>query len=341
MHLIIQIPCYNEAETLPETLASLPTQIPGVDRLDVLIIDDGSSDNTAEVAARCGVRHIVRHAHNRGLAAAFQTGIEAGLRLGADIIVNTDADGQYLGEDIPGLIEPIQQGQADIVIGDRQTHKIAHFSPLKRWLQKSGSWVVRLASNTKIPDATSGFRAFSRNAALRLNILTRYTYTLETIIQAGKKGLVIHSVPIRTNYPTRQSRLVRSNWDYVKRSAATILRIYTFYEPLRTFSYLSLPFFLIGGGLLARFFYFFFTDTFTTTGRYVQSVVVGSTLITLGLLIFVLGVVADLIAANRLLIEETLYKIKRLEMQAEPNSSQHSKAAFDAARSTPETDGST
>ena len=315
MYLIIQIPCLNEAETLPYTLADLPKDIGGIDKLEILVIDDGSTDGTLAVAKDLGVDHIVQHSHNRGLAASFQTGLDTCLRLGADIIVNTDADNQYPGRYVADLIHPILQNQADIVIGDRQTQAINHFSFSKRLLQNLGSWVVRLASSTNVPDAASGFRALNRQAAMRLNILTRYTYTLETIIQAGKKGLIVASVPITTNLPTRESRLLKSNWNYVKRSAATILRIYTFYEPLRTFSFLSFPFFLSGALLLGRFFFFFFIGSLTSIGRYVQSVTVGSTLIIIGLLIFMLGVIADLISANRLLIEETLYKIKRMELE--------------------------
>ncbi len=314
MYLIIQIPCYNEADTLPQTIAALPTRIPGVDRIETLIIDDGSTDDTVAVAQKLGVNHIVRHPRNRGLAAVFQTGLNTCLCLGADIIVNTDGDNQYPGDQIPQLIAPILQGKADMVIGDRQTHTIQHFSSSKRSLQRWGSWVVRVASGTEVPDATSGFRALSRDAAMRLSIFTKYTYTLETIIQAGKKGLIVASVPIRVNAPLRESRLIKSNWSYIKRNAATILRLYTFYEPLKTFFYLSIPFFLAGFALLGRFFYFYLSGTINTSGRFVQSVVIGGTLLTLGLLIFILGVIADLIAANRLITEETLYRMKRLEM---------------------------
>jgi len=314
MHLIIQIPCYNEADTLPQTMADLPTYIPGIERIETLVIDDGSSDDTVAVARQLGVDHIIRHPHNRGLAAVFQTGLDACLRLGADIIVNTDGDNQYPSCEIPHLVEPILQRKADLVIGDRQTHNIQHFSPLKRFLQRWGSWVVRLASDTGVPDATSGFRAFSRDAAMRLTIFTKYTYTLETIIQAGKKGLIVVSIPIEVNAPLRESRLIKSNWSYIKRNAATILRLYTFYEPLRTFSYFSLPFFLAGLFLLGRFFYFYLFGFLDSVGRYVQSVTIGGTLLTLGLLIFIIGIIADLIAANRLLMEETMYRIKRLEM---------------------------
>lgn len=325
MRLIIQIPCYNEAESLPQTLAGLPAHIPGVSHIETLIIDDGSNDDTAAVAQQLGVDHIIRHSHNRGLAAVFQTGLNECLRRGADIIVNTDGDNQYPGQEIPRLVAPILAGQADMVIGDRQTHTIAHFSPLKRFLQRWGSRVVRWASGTAVPDATSGFRAISRDAAMQLTIFTTYTYTLETIIQAGKKGLRIESIPIQVNPPLRQSRLIKSNWSFVKRNAATILRIYTYYEPLRTFTYISLVFLLPGLFLLARFMYFYLSDL-SGVGRYVQSVVIGGTLTIVGVLIFILGVVADLIAANRLLSERILYSLRRLELN---NSGDHRQKASD------------
>jgi glycosyltransferase involved in cell wall biosynthesis len=323
--LIIQIPCYNEAESLPQTLAGMPAHIPGISHIETLIIDDGSNDDTAAVAQQLGVDHIIRHSHNRGLAADFQTGLNECLRRGADIIVNTDGDNQYPGQEIPRLVAPILAGQADMVIGDRQTHTIAHFSPLKRFLQRWGSRVVRWASGTAVPDATSGFRAISRDAAMQLTIFTTYTYTLETIIQAGKKGLRIESVPIQVNPPLRQSRLIKSNWSFVKRNAATILRIYTYYEPLRTFTYISLVFLLPGLFLLARFMYFYLSDL-SGVGRYVQSVVIGGTLTIVGVLIFILGVIADLIAANRLLSERILYSLKRLELN---NSGDHRQKASD------------
>jgi glycosyltransferase involved in cell wall biosynthesis len=256
---------------------------------------------------------VVRHAQNQGLAAAFQTGLDACLSLGAEIIVNTDGDHQYPGDQIPALIAPIVKGQADIVIGDRQTQTIHHFSPAKKALQWWGSWVVRMVSGTQVPDATSGFRAYSREAALRLTVLTRYTYTLETIIQAGKKGLAISHVPVRVNGPLRESRLIKSNWAYVKRSAATILRLYTLYEPFRTFIFLSLPFLGMGIVLLARFGYLYLSHQ-TGIGRHVQSVVVGGTALTLGFLLIILGIIADLIATNRVLIEETLYRTRRHEL---------------------------
>lgn len=313
MYLIIQIPCYNEENTLPQVVTHLPILLPGVTQIETLIIDDGSTDNTVAIAQELGVHHIVRHSRNQGLAAAFQTGLEACLRLGADIIVNTDGDHQYPGDQIASLIVPILQGQADIVIGDRQTHTIEHFSLLKKVLQQWGSWVVRLASGTQVPDATSGFRAYSREAALRLSVLTRYTYTLETIIQAGKKGLRVISIPIQVNPPSRESRLIRNNWAYIKHSAATILRLYTLYEPFRTFIYLSLPFMLAGIILLGRFGLLYLSGH-SSMGRYVQSVAIGGTALIIGFLLIILGIIGDLIATNRLLIEEMLYRIKRREL---------------------------
>lgn len=314
--LVVQIPCLNEAATLPLVVRDVPRDIPGL-TVEVLVIDDGSTDGTAEIARQLGVEHIVRHPFRRGLAAAFQTGVDTALNLGADIIVNTDGDNQYPQTAIPELIAPIVQGQADLVIGNRQTATIAHFSPLKRWLQAVGSWVVRLASGTDVPDATSGFRAYSREAALRLNLFTRYTYTLETIIQAGKKGLRLAHVPIQTNPQTRPSRLLRSNWDYIKRSAATIVRLYAVYEPLKTFAWLSLPFLLVGTALVGRFLFFYLTDQ-AGIGRYVQSVVLGGTALSVGFFIFLFGVLADLVAANRVLLEDVLYRVKRLDLDKIP-----------------------
>ena len=254
MKLIIQIPCYNEAATLPLALADLPRAVPGIDCLETLVIDDGSDDDTAAVAAAHGVSHIVRHPQNLGLARAFQTGLDACLRLGADVIVHTDADNQYPGRFIADLVAPVLAGQADMVIGDRQVATIDHFSPLKKRMLALGSWMVRNVSGTEVPDAVSGFRAYSREAALRFTILTRYSYTLETIIQAGKLGLGVVSVPVTTNPPTRPSRLQRSMWHFIKAQAGTILRLYAFYEPLRTFSYIAAPFLLLGAALWARFF---------------------------------------------------------------------------------------
>jgi glycosyltransferase involved in cell wall biosynthesis len=313
MKLIVQIPCLNEAETLPLVMRDMPRHIPGVE-ITVLVIDDGSTDGTTETAQNLGIEHIVRHPFQRGLASAFQTGVDKALSLGADIIVNTDGDNQYPQASIPDLIAPILRGEADIVIGDRQTATIAHFSPLKRLLQAFGSWVIRQVSGTSVPDATSGFRAYSREAALRLNLFTRYTYTLETIIQAGKKGLRVGHIPITTNPKTRESRLLRNNWDYIKKSVATIVRLYTVYEPLRTFGLLSLPFLLLGAGLLARFFVLYLVDETLSANRYLQSVTVGAASLIIGFLIFLFGVLADLIRANRQLLEEMIYRIKRLEI---------------------------
>lgn len=320
MKLIVQIPCYNEEETLPLVLNSIPRQVPGVDDIRVLIVDDGSSDNTVEVARQHGADYIVHHAKNKGLARAFRTGLDACLRLGADIIVNTDGDNQYPQEDIPRLIAPVMSGAADIVVGDRQTWRISEFSPLKKLFQAWGSRVVRAVSGTPIADAPSGFRAYSREAAMRLVSLTNYSYTVENVIQAGKLGLSAVNVPIKTHPQTRPSRLKRSNWDFIKKQGATILRLYTLYEPLRTFFYISLPFTLVGLVLILRFLYFQFLTDQVGVGRHVQSLVVAGTLLTLGLLLFVLGVLADLIAANRRLTGELLYRLRRLEMTVQSSS---------------------
>jgi glycosyltransferase involved in cell wall biosynthesis len=314
--LIIQIPCYNEADSLPQVVADLPTSLPGVGRIEVLVIDDGSSDDTVAVAKRCGVDHIVSHGINRGLAAAYQTGIDTALRLGAEIIVNTDGDHQYPGNRIGDLIAPILAGEADLVIADRQPHTLQHFSPTKRLLQWVGSWVVRVASGTNVPDATSGFRALSREAALRQIVLTRFSYTLETLIQAGKKGLRVAHFPIVVNppLPNRPSRLVKSNWDFVTRQAATILRIYMLYEPLRTFLYLATPSVLAGVFLLMRFLYFYVTQQ-TDAGRHIQSLLIGGTLLIVGFLIVVVGILAEISATQRALLEEMLYRQRKAELE--------------------------
>jgi glycosyltransferase involved in cell wall biosynthesis len=319
MKLIVQIPCHNEEQSLPITYATIPRQVAGVDVVEVLVIDDGSRDRTVDVARALGVDHIVRHTSNQGLAAAFQTGLDACLRLGADVIVNTDADNQYPQERIPDLIAPILRHEADMVIGDRQVQEIEHFSPLKRYLQGFGSRVVRAVSGTDVPDAPSGFRAFSREAALRLNVITRYTYTLETIIQAGKKNLAVGHVPIHTNPMLRKSRLVRSVPDYVKKSGATIVRIWILYEPLKVFSYIAGLFLFIGfwgafwlGYHWAVDEHFNFLKTFTghtpTTFATVLALV-------FGIQIFLIGLVADILAANRRLTEDTLYRVKRIDLE--------------------------
>jgi glycosyltransferase involved in cell wall biosynthesis len=313
--LIIQLPCYNEAETLPRALADLPHVIAGIDVIETLVIDDGSSDGTAEVAAACGVTHIVRHPQNLGLARAFQSGIDACLRLGADVIIHTDADGQYPGRYIPDLVAPVLAGQADMVIGDRQVQTIPHFSPLKKRMLALGSWMVRNVSGTAVPDAVSGFRAYSREAALRFTILTRYSYTLETIIQAGKLGLGVMSVPVTTNPPTRPSRLQRSMWHFIKAQAGTILRLYAFYEPLRTFSYIAAPFLLLGAALWARFFINSYLLGQSGVGRFVQSLTLGTGLLMVGALIVLFGVQADISGKHRLLTQEVLYRLKKMELQ--------------------------
>jgi len=310
--LIIQIPCFNEAETLPLTLADLPRQIAGVDEIEVLIIDDGSSDETTEVARRSGVHHIVRMTKNKGLANGFMAGLDASLRLGADIIVNTDADNQYNGADIPSLVRPILDGQAELVIGDRQTDEIHHFSWMKKRLQNLGSWVVRQVSATEIPDATSGFRALSREAALQMNVISRFTYTLETIIQAGKKNLAVSHVPVRTNSKLRESRLFKGNWNYIKRSIATITRIYTMYEPLKMFSYIGGTVFGAGFLIGLRFLYFYIT---TGGAGHIQSLILAAVLLMIGFQVFIIGLVADLIGFNRRLIESALYRVRRLELR--------------------------
>jgi glycosyltransferase involved in cell wall biosynthesis len=311
--LIVQIPCYNEAETLPLVLEGLPSDIPGIDSIETLVIDDGSDDDTKSVAAALGIDHYIAHTRNMGLAKAFATGLERCLELGADIIVNTDGDNQYPARYIPDLVAPILTGSADIVIANRQVDQVAHFSPVKKWLQSLGSWLVRTVSNTEVPDAPSGFRAYSRDTALRLNILTRYSYTLETIMQAGKLGLRITSVPVKTNPPTRPSRLQRSTWHFIKAQASTIVRLYAFYEPLRTFSYMALPFLLSGIILLARFFVFYFIGQ-QGIARYIQSVTIGVGLVLVGSFIALFGLQADIASKHRLLTQEVLYRLKKRDL---------------------------
>ena len=332
MKLIIQIPCYNEEENLHITLNDLPTEIEGVDEIEILIIDDGSVDNTAEVARAHGVHHIVKHPSNQGLATAFQSGLTACIQLGADIIVNTDADNQYPGQYIPELVKPIVDNQADLVIGDRQTHAIAHFSPVKRLLQQWGSAVVRFISGTHVPDAPSGFRAMSRKTALRFHIFTRYTYTLETIIQASNYNLKIMSVPIQTNPKLRESRLMKSTTSYVLRSASTILQLFLLYQPLRTFSYISVPFFVVGGFFWLRYLVILLLND-PARGSNIQSITVGGVLITIGVLTLLIGLVGKVIAFNRRLQEEILYHLKQNQMlstvQIEENPSKQSHKEFD------------
>ncbi len=307
MKLIIQIPCYNEEATLPLTLADLPRTLPGIDAIEVLVVDDGSSDRTAEVARQLGVDHLVRHTRNRGLAAAFQTGLEAALAAGADIIVNTDADNQYCGADIEKLVAPILAGRADIVVGDRGVAALAHFSPIKRLLQRLGSWVVARAAGIPIPDATSGFRAFSREAALRLTVLGEYTYTLETLIQAGARGLAVAFVPVRTNPQTRRSRLIRNMPSFLALQAVAIVRFYTMYRPLRVF--MTAGGILIAGALILglRFLYFY------AVGRgagHVQSLILAAILAIVGVQVGLIGLVAELVRLNRRMLEEVLWRAR-------------------------------
>ena len=311
MKVIIQIPCYNEEGTLPQTLSDLPRSLPGVDEIEYLVIDDGSTDHTADTAIEHGVHHVLRLKQNLGLATAFSRGLDEALQAGADIIVNTDADNQYRGEDIERLISPILQGKADIVVGDRGVADLQHFSRSKRLLQKLGSWVVQRAAGISIPDATSGFRAFSRDAALQLTVLSDYTYTLETLIQAGARQMAVVFVPIRTNPQTRESRLIRSIPSFLTISAITILRFYTMYSPLRVF--VTVGAVLIAGSLAlgTRFLYFFLQGR--GSGN-IQSLILAAILSIVGFQICLIGLIAELVRLNRKMSEETLYRVRRMEL---------------------------
>ena len=309
MKLIIQIPCYNEAETLEIALNDLPKHIDGIDEIEYLIIDDGSTDKTVEVAVNWGVHHVVSFARNKGLAKGFMAGLDACLSYGADIIVNTDADNQYCGEDIAALVKPILEGKADIVIGERPIDKTPHFSWLKKKLQHFGSWVVRMASRTGIPDAPSGFRAFSREAAMHINVVNEYTYTLETIVQAGRNKMAITSVPIRTNPQLRESRLFHSMGGYIKKSMLTILRALLMYRSLAVLTAVGLIPFLIGLGIGIRFLVFYFSGN---SAGHVQSLILACTLMIIGFMTFVIGLLADVISANRKIMEDVQYHVRKL-----------------------------
>lgn len=302
MKLTLQIPCYNEEESLPVTLAQLPRNMAGFEKVEWLVIDDGSVDTTAEVARRHGVDHVVRLPRNKGLARAFTAGLDACLAAGADVIVNLDADNQYDARDIPKLVAPVLAGEAEIVIGSRPIEQIEDFSWIKKLLQRLGSWVVRVASRTEVPDAPSGFRAMSRRAARQLNVFSDYTYTLETIIQAGQKGMAITSVPIGTNPAIRSSRLVRSIPSYIRRSVLTIFRIFMTYRPFEFFAIPGALSFLAGFALGIRFLYFYFTEAGAT--GHVQSLILAALLLGLGFFLFVVGLVADLVSVNRKLLEK-------------------------------------
>lgn len=311
MKLIIQIPCLNESETLAIALGALPRQVEGFDKVEWLVIDDGSTDDTAQLATKLGADHVVRHPVNRGLATAFMTGLDTCLRLGADVIINTDADNQYEAADIPKLTAPVLRGEADMVIGARPIADTEHFSWIKKKLQRLGSWAVRVASKTDVADAPSGFRALSRETAMRLNVFNAYTYTLETIIQAGVSNLRVVSVPIRTNGDLRPSRLVKSISSYVRRSLVTILRIFVIYRPVAFFSLPGLVLSLIGASAAVRFLYFYFA-TGNGTGH-VQSLVLGALCMILGAMSFMIALLADMISANRKLLEKIALRLQRVE----------------------------
>jgi glycosyltransferase involved in cell wall biosynthesis len=311
MKLIVQIPAFNEEATIAQTLRDIPKKIDGITAIETVVIDDGSSDNTADAARKAGATHVVQLKTHRGLSSAFLAGINAALRLGADIIVNTDADNQYAGADIPKLIAPIMRGSADVVIGDREVSKSPHMSAFKRLLQRLGSRTVGLASGVRVGDVTSGFRAFSREAAMQINVFNPFTYTLETIIQAGNRNLGVQSVPVRTNAPTRPSRLYRGLGTYLRKSIATIFRIYTIYKPLKTFFAIGVLLMLAGSALGIRFLWDF---THGDRGGHIQSLILAAVFLIIGFQTLLIALIADLISVNRRLSEEVLVRMKRMEM---------------------------
>ncbi len=313
MKLIVQIPCFNEEETLPATVADIPRRIDGIDVVEILIIDDGSSDKTTEVASQIGVDHIVENAHNLGLARSFARGLEECLKRGADIVVNTDGDNQYCGADIAKLVQPILKGEAELVVGDRNTQRVEHFSPIKKLLQNLGSRVVRNLSGVNVDDAVSGFRAISREAALRINIVSSFSYTTEMLIQAGKKQISVVAVPVKTNKKTRESRLFRNIPQFITQQLATMLRMYVMYRPLRFFFALGAVLTLIGMLPVLRFMYAYFT---VGGAGHIQSLVLGGTLLLMGFAAFIVGLVADIINFNRQLIEITLEKARKQELSS-------------------------
>jgi glycosyltransferase involved in cell wall biosynthesis len=314
MKLIIQIPCYNEEKTLPDTFNDLPKAIEGIDSIEYLIVNDGSRDNTVETARRLGIHHIVNFKINRGLAYAFSAGIDACLRLGADIIVNTDADNQYSGADIEKIVRPILEGKSDIVIGERPIDAIKHFSWTKKRFQHFGSWIVRIVSDTKIPDAPSGFRAYSRDAAMEINVTNDYTYTLETIIQAGQKKTAISSVPISTNPETRKSRLFKSMWVYIIRSGGIIFRSFLMYKPLKTFLFFGFLFLLAGTAIDIRFLVFYFRGD---KNYHTPSLVLATTCIIIGIQTIIMGFIADIISRNRRILEDIQKRVRNLDYREE------------------------
>jgi glycosyltransferase involved in cell wall biosynthesis len=330
MKLIIQIPCLNEEATLPLTVADLPRELPGFDPVELLVVDDGSTDRTIEVARECGVDHVVRLTNNKGLAAAFQAGLDACLKLGADVVVNTDADNQYRGADVAKLVEPIVAGSADMVVGDRQVGGIDHFSPRKKRLQRLGSWVVRRLSGTAITDATSGFRAYNREAALQLLVVDNYTYTLESLIQAGKMLVAVDEVPIATNPKTRESRLFGSYGAYVRRNGPAILRIYARYEPLRVFVSAALVIFVLA---ICAWLPFLIDWIFKgDSNGHIQSLILGAVLFIAAIQLFALGVIGDLLAGQRVMTQRVFERVRRIELAEEVEPSHYEPGAKPGAK---------